>query len=85
VVHLSLSWCDLYVIVSFVSSWIGRWYYSDIMLLMCFIFVNSGDTLYHGVTVIVCASCVSFWLMSLWIVGVCWNHLVCSGWQCGTI
>jgi hypothetical protein len=30
------------------------------MLLLCFIVVNSRDTLYHGVMVIVCASCVSF-------------------------
>jgi hypothetical protein len=37
------------------------------------------------VKLIVCASCVYFWLMSLWIVGVCWNHLVHSRWQCGTI
>jgi hypothetical protein len=28
------------------------------MLLSCFIFVNSGDTLHHGVMVTVCASCV---------------------------
>jgi hypothetical protein len=65
VVHLSLPWCDLYMIVSFVSSWIGRCYYSDIMLLLCFIFIISGDTLYHDVKVTVCALCVSFWLMSL--------------------
>jgi hypothetical protein len=69
-----------YVIVSFVSNWIGRCYYSDIMLLPSFIIVISGDTLHHSVTVIVCASCVSFWLMSLWIVGVYWNHLVRSWW-----
>jgi hypothetical protein len=30
------------------------------MLLSFFIIVIFGDTLYHGVTVIVCASCVSF-------------------------
>jgi hypothetical protein len=29
------------------------------MLLPCFIIVISGDTLYHGVTVTVCASCLS--------------------------
>jgi hypothetical protein len=29
---------------------------------------------------LVCVSCVSFWLTSLWIVGVCWNHLVRSRW-----
>jgi hypothetical protein len=29
------------------------------MLLPCFIFVNSGDTLYHDVKVTVCALCVS--------------------------
>jgi hypothetical protein len=34
------------------------------MLLSCFIIVISRDTLYHGVMVIVCALCVSFWLMS---------------------
>jgi hypothetical protein len=48
-----------YVIVSFASSWIGRCYYSDIMLLPCFIIVISEDTLYHDVKVTVCASCVS--------------------------
>jgi hypothetical protein len=49
----------LYVIVSFVSSCIGRCYYSDIMLLPCFIIVIFGDTLYHDVKVTVCALCVS--------------------------
>jgi hypothetical protein len=44
VVHLSLPWYHLYVIVGFVSSWIGRCYYSDIMLLPCFIIVISRDT-----------------------------------------
>jgi hypothetical protein len=29
------------------------------MLLLCFIIVNSGDTLYHDVNVTVCALCVS--------------------------
>jgi hypothetical protein len=29
------------------------------MLLPCFIFINSRDTLYHDVKVIVCALCVS--------------------------
>jgi hypothetical protein len=68
------------VIMSFVSSWIGRFYSSYIMLLPCFIIVISGDTLYHDVKVTVCALCVSLWLVSLWIVGVCWNHLVRSRW-----
>jgi hypothetical protein len=80
VVHLSLPWYDLYVIMSFVSSWIDRCYSSYIMLLSCFIIVISGDTLYCDVKVTVCTLCVSFWLVSLWIVGVCWNHLVCSRW-----
>jgi hypothetical protein len=64
-----------------------------------FIIVISRDTLYHDVKVIVCALCVSLRLnfavilvtsydlswMSLLIVGVCWNHLVHSRWQCGVI
>jgi hypothetical protein len=36
-----------------------------------FILVISGDTLCHDVKVTVCALCVSLWLVSLWIVGVC--------------
>jgi hypothetical protein len=40
---------------------------SNIMLLPCFIFVISGATLYHDVKVTVCALCVSFWLVSLWL------------------
>jgi hypothetical protein len=66
---LSLSWCDLYVIVSFISSWICRCYYSDIMLLPCFIFVISGDTLSHGVKV------TSVRIMCIFLVNVsmnCW-------------
>jgi hypothetical protein len=77
---ISLPWCDLYVIVSFVYSWIGRCYSSYIMLLPCFFIVISGDTSYHDVKVTMCALCVSLWLVSLWSVGVCWNHLVRSRW-----
>jgi hypothetical protein len=54
---------------AFVSSWIGRCYYSDIMLLPCFIFVNSEDTLYHGVKV------TSVRIMCIFLVNVfmsCW-------------
>jgi hypothetical protein len=35
------------------------------MLLQCFIIVISGDILYHDVKVIVCALCVSLWLVSM--------------------
>jgi hypothetical protein len=40
VVYLSLPWCDLYVIMSFVSSWIGRCYSSSFMLLRWFYSCN---------------------------------------------
>ena len=47
------------MIVSFVSSLIGRCYYSDIMLLLCLIILLSGDTSYHGVKVSsVCIMCI---------------------------
>jgi hypothetical protein len=58
-----------YVIVSFVSSWIGRYYYSDIMLLPCFIFVISGDTLYRNMKV------TSVRIMCVFLVNIsmnCW-------------
>jgi hypothetical protein len=61
--------CDLYVIVSFVSSWIGRCYHSDIMLLPCFIIVNSGDTSCRNVKV------TSVRIMFVFLVNVsinCW-------------
>jgi hypothetical protein len=80
VVHLSLPWCNLYVIVSFLLGWIGRCFTSDIMLLTCFIIVISEDTLYHDVKMTECALCVSLWLSVSMIVGVCWNHLVHSQW-----
>jgi hypothetical protein len=53
---------------SFVSSWIGRCYYSDIML-MCFIIVISEDSLYHNVKV------TSVRIMFVFLVNVsmnCW-------------
>jgi hypothetical protein len=86
VVHLSLLWCDLYVIMSFVSSWISRCYSFHLLCYSIgFILVISWDTLSHDVKVTVCALCVSLRLnftvilimsydlswMSLWIVGVC--------------
>jgi hypothetical protein len=55
------------VIMSFVSSCIGRCYYSDIMLLSCFIIVISGDTLYHGVNV------TSVHIMCIFLVNVSMN------------
>jgi hypothetical protein len=59
---------------------IGRCCSLYIMLLQCIIIVIFGDTLYHDVKVTVCALCVSLWLISLWTVGVCWNHLVRLRW-----
>jgi hypothetical protein len=55
--------------MSLVSSWIGRCYYLDIMLLSCLIIVISGDTLYHGVKV------TSVRIMCIFLVNVstnCW-------------
>jgi hypothetical protein len=40
------------------TSWIGRCYYSDIMLLLCFIIVNFGDTLYRNAKVTSVRMCV---------------------------
>jgi hypothetical protein len=87
VVHLSLPWCDLYVIMSFVSSWIGRCYSSYIMLLPCFIIVISGDTLYHDVkddsVRIMCVSLVSvsmiYWCLlepSSTLKVIVWGNLI---------
>jgi hypothetical protein len=85
-ISLSLPWCDLYVIMSFVSSWISRYYSFHLLCYSSgFILVISGDTLSHDVKVTVYALCVSLRLnftvilimsydlswMYLWIVGVC--------------